>query len=79
MAKAVKSKPQEGKANITIPRARRGEDENYFVAVNGVGYQIPRGKEVSVPDFVAEEIERSQTAEDKMYDDKESRMAKVTI
>ena len=77
MAKAVKSKPQEGKTNITIPRARRGEDEFYFVGVNGVGYQIPRGKEVTVPDFVAAEIERSQAAEDKMFEDKEKRLAEA--
>ena len=77
MARATKSRPAEGKTNITIPRARRGEDETYFVSINGTGYQIPRGKEVTVPDFVAAEIERSQEAEEMMFEDKERRLAEA--
>ena len=65
----------EGKVSVTVPRARRGEPEDLFVSVNGVGYQIPKGKEVMVPQVVADEIERSTKAEDRMYEDKEQRLA----
>ena len=57
-----------GKTKITLPRARKGEAEDLFVGVNGVSYLIPKGKEVEVPDFVAEEIRRSQAADDFMHD-----------
>ncbi len=33
--------------------------DDVFVAVNGRSYQIKRGEEVEVPDFVAEVLERS--------------------
>ena len=49
---------------ITIPRARYGEDPIVLVGINGVNYQIPRGKSVEVPAFVAEEYERSKQAEE---------------
>lgn len=37
-----------------------GEESSLFVAVNGKGYQIPRGKQVEVPKPVAEIIDNSQ-------------------
>ena len=75
MAKAKAPANVEGKVKVTLPRARAGEPEDYFVSVNGVGYLVPRGKESFVPPEVAEELDRSQVAEDKMYDDKEQRLA----
>lgn len=66
---------KEGKVSVTLPRARIGEPEDLFVAINGVSYQIPKGKEVFVPEDVAEEIDRARTAEDAMYEDKEKRLA----
>ncbi|MBP5720422.1 MAG: hypothetical protein J6W82_05100 [Bacteroidales bacterium] len=74
-----KTKYRNGKVKVTIPRARKGEPEDFYVGVNGVGYQIPKGKEVEVPEEVAEEIFRAQAAEDAMYDDKEKRIAAAKV
>jgi hypothetical protein len=38
------------------------------VAVNGVNYLLPRGKKSMVPEFVAQEIERSERAADIFYE-----------
>ena len=59
------------RTSVTIPRARRGEEENLFVAINGVNYIIPKGKSVDVPDFVAAEIARAQAAEERMHQARE--------
>jgi len=64
------------KVKITLPRARSGEDKEVFVGVNGVNYLIPRGKEVEVPDYVAEEIRRAEAAEAYMDDEKDRLRAK---
>ena len=56
------------RVKITLPRARKGEDENLLVGINGVTYLIPKGKEVEVLPDVAEEIRRSQKADDLMHD-----------
>ena len=53
------------RVEIFIPRASDREDPNLFAAVNGVNYLLPRGKKSTVPKFVADEIKRSQAAEDK--------------
>ena len=59
---------ESGRVKISLPRARKGEDENLLVGINGVNYIIPKGKEVDVPAFVAEEVARSQKADDFMHD-----------
>lgn len=56
------------RVKITLHRARKGEDENLFVGINGVNYVIPKGKEVEVLPEVAEEIWRSQKADDLMHE-----------
>lgn len=58
----------ENKVEVMIPRTRGNNEANYFVGVNGVNYVLPRGKKSLVPDFVAEEIERSRAAEEAMYE-----------
>jgi len=57
-----------GRVKIKIPRSNAKDEQDVFVGVNGVNYIIPKGKEVSVPDFVAREIERSQAAQEKFFD-----------
>lgn len=49
---------------ISIPRGSDREDPNLFVGINGVNYLLPRGKSSQVPEFVADEIERSERARD---------------
>ena len=56
------------RVKVTIPRARKGEDPNYFVGINGVNYILPKGQTSEVPPEVAYEIERAATAESYMYD-----------
>ena len=59
----------EGKrVEIAIPRSSDREDPNFFVAVNGVNYLLPRGKKSMVPEFVAKEIFRSERAADIFYE-----------
>ena len=47
---------------IKLPR-KKGET-HAFACVNGKGYQIQRGKEVDVPDFVAEVFRNAELAEE---------------
>ena len=75
MAKAKAPVNTEGKVKVMLPRAPHGEAQEYFVCINGVGYLVPRGKESFVPPEVAEELDRSNVAVDKMYEDKEQRLA----
>ena len=59
----------EGKRiEIAIPRGSDREDPNFFVAVNGVNYLLPRGKKSMVPEFVAKEIFRRERAADIFYE-----------
>jgi len=51
---------------IFIPKGHSGEEANLLVAVNGVNYLLPRGKKSSVPACVADEIRRSQKAQEAM-------------
>jgi len=66
----------ENKVEVMIPRTRGNNEANYFVGVNGVSYLLPRGKKSLVPDFVAEEIERSRAAEEAMYEAQDELKAK---
>lgn len=65
---ATTEKKETGKVKITLPRAKKGEDPNLFVGINGVNYLVPKGKTSEVPPEVAAEIERAQSAEAYMYD-----------
>jgi hypothetical protein len=56
------------RVKVQIPRARKGEDPNFFVGINGVNYIMPKGETVEVPPEVAYEIERARAAEDYMFD-----------
>jgi len=56
------------RVEVYIPRGADREDPNFFVAVNGVNYLLPRGKRSLVPKFVAKEIARSERAADRFYE-----------
>lgn len=49
---------------IRLPKAGQGQEQEVFVGVNGVGYRIRKGVEVSVPPAVAEILRNAQAAED---------------
>ena len=64
------------RVKVTLPRARKGEDPNLFVGINGVNYIVPKGQTSEVLPEVAYEIERSQAAEAYMYDESDALKAK---
>ena len=69
MANKEKTEVQtNGKVEVMIPRTSGNKEANFFVAVNGVSYLLPRGKKSLVPPEVAAEIERSIKAQDEMYE-----------
>ena len=49
---------------VTIPRGAPNDDPNVMVGINGINYVLPKGKTSMVPDFVAEEIRRSEYAKE---------------
>lgn len=49
---------------IRLPKAQEGHEQELFVGVNGVGYRIRKGVEVSVPEAVAEVLRHSEEAAD---------------
>ena len=65
------SKSDNGLVEVYIPRDSANQDPNYFCAVNGVSYLLPRGKKSMVPAHVAAEILRAQAAEEKMYEERD--------
>ena len=54
----------EERENIFIPRGYANDDPNLFVSVNGVNYLLPKGKTSNVPKHIADEIRRSQRAQE---------------
>ena len=55
---------EDNRVTVFIPRGLSNEDPNLFVSVNGINYLLPKGKESSVPAFVAREIERAARAKE---------------
>lgn len=61
----------DGLEEIYIPRSGHGEEEQLVIGINGVNTVIPKGMRVRVKPEVAEEVRRSQAANDQMYRNKE--------
>ena len=51
------------RVEVMIPKGYAVEDPNCFVSINGAAYLLPRGKRVSVPVEVAEELQRAERAQ----------------
>lgn len=51
---------KEKMVKILLPRGRKNEENFVIVSVNGRSWKIMRGVEVSVPDYVAEELENGR-------------------
>lgn len=60
---------QESRIRVTVPRGGPNEEPNVFISVNGVNYLLPRGQTSEVPDFVAAEYHRAESALAAYYDD----------
>lgn len=69
---AEKQKPvDDGKVEVFVPRSGTGTEEQLLIGINGVMTIIPKGQRVRVSPAVAEEVERSIAAEERMYRNKE--------
>ena len=55
---------REDRVEIFVPKGYTGDEPNVFVSVNGVNYLLPRGKKSLVPAEVAQELARSQAAQE---------------
>lgn len=62
-AETTAAAAEEKREKIFIPRGSDNEEPNLFVAINGVNYLLPKGKESTVPKAVADEIRRSWMAQ----------------
>ena len=67
------------KVKITLDKARGSEPRELLVGINGVNYLIPKGKQVEVPDFVAEEVKRARAAEDFMDEQKDEMLKSAQV
>ena len=54
------------KVSIHIPRSGAHDEPNLFVSVNGINYLLPKGQTSEVPRFIADEIRRSQQAQEEL-------------
>ena len=54
------------KVSIHIPRGSAHDEPNLFVSVNGINYLLPKGQTSEVPRFIADEIRRSQQAQEEL-------------
>ena len=54
----------ENRVEIFVSKGYTGDEPNVFVSVNGVNYLLPRGKKSLVPAEVAQELARSQAAQE---------------
>ena len=57
---------KENRVEVFVPKGYANDEPNVLIGVNGVNYLLPRGKKSLVPDFVAEEFNRTQRAQEKM-------------
>lgn len=63
---AALSIQQEERVEIYIERALGNDEPNLFVSVNGYNCLLPKGKTSTVPKSVAEEIQRSRRAQQRL-------------
>ena len=54
------------RVEVFVPRGSINDEPNLLIAVNGVNYLLPKGKQSLVPKFVAEEYERSKKAQNSL-------------
>ena len=66
-AKTADDAALEEREDIFVERAQNGDDPNLLVSVNGKNFLLPKGETSNVPKYVADEIRRSQKAQNR-YD-----------
>lgn len=65
---------EEKRVEIFIPKGYANEEPNLMVGINGTNYLLPRGKTSLVSKAVAEEVERSRRAQNRMEQNMEALM-----
>ena len=68
---------EEEREDIYIERAPGGDDPNLLVSINGKNFLLPRGDTSNVPKYVADEIRRSQKAQN-IYDRRSREMIEAS-
>lgn len=71
-------KATEELVEIFLPKVS-GEAPSKYVAVNGKAWNIPRGKRHKVPKYVADCIERAQTAQEEADEFSDNEQKKMTV
>lgn len=61
--KKEKAKAASDREEIFVPKGNANDEPFLIISVNGVNYQLPKGKSSTVPKFVADEFRRSQKAQ----------------
>lgn len=54
----------ENRVDTFIPRGQANEEPDLLIAVNGVNYQMPKGKRSNIPESVAWEYKRAMLAQE---------------
>ena len=49
---------------VFVPKGNVNDEPNLFISVNGKNFLLPKGKKSKVPKYIAEELERSQQAQE---------------
>lgn len=62
---------------IFVPKGYANDEPFLIVSVNGVNYQLPKGKSSTVPKFVADEFRRAQRAQT-VLDDRIEKMTNAS-
>lgn len=65
---AAESIRTEERVEIYIERGAANDEPNLLVSVNGYNCLLPKGKISRVPKSIAEEIQRSRRAQQKLYE-----------
>ena len=59
-------KAKDNRVEVFVPKGYANDDPNLLIGVNGVNYLLPKGKKSIVPDFVAEEFNRTLAAQERL-------------
>lgn len=68
---------EDDREEIYVPKGYANDEPFLIVGVNGINYQLPKGKTSTVPKFVADEFRRSQKAQAAL-DDRIEKMTSVS-
>ena len=68
---------EEEREDIYIERAHSGDESSLLVSINGKNFLLPKGETSRVPKYVADEIRRSQKAQN-IYDRRSREMIEAS-